>query len=122
MTEASASEGDNEAPDRFEDLLGPGGKVDRDALYRLHAARDDNDAPVTVRFEPNPAEAGGLVLVGASARDLGTFRPQSSHQLTISLVALEPGLKKLGGITLLDTLTEQTFDVGPLADVFVTEP
>ncbi len=34
-----------------ESLLGPGGKVDRDALYRLHEAREDDDAPVRVRFE-----------------------------------------------------------------------
>lgn len=32
-------------------LLGPGGQVDRDALYRLHEAREDDDAPVRVRFE-----------------------------------------------------------------------
>ena len=53
MTEESASENDNDRPAGFEDLLGPGGKVDRDALYRLHEAREDDDAPVTVRFELN---------------------------------------------------------------------
>lgn len=32
-------------------LIDPGGKVDREALYRLYESREDDDAPVTVRFE-----------------------------------------------------------------------
>ena len=32
-------------------LLDPGGKVDREALYRLYESREDDDAPVTVDFE-----------------------------------------------------------------------
>ena len=41
----------DEAPTPDGALLGPGGKVDRDALYRLYEQREDDDAPVTVRFE-----------------------------------------------------------------------
>ena len=44
-------ESDTHADDGDLDLLGPGGKVDREALYRLHEAREDDDAPVRVRFE-----------------------------------------------------------------------
>lgn len=34
-----------------EDLLSAGGKVDRDALYRLYESKDDDDTPIRVRFE-----------------------------------------------------------------------
>jgi 23S rRNA pseudouridine1911/1915/1917 synthase len=34
-----------------EDLLGAGGTVDRDALYRLYESKDDDDTPIRVRFE-----------------------------------------------------------------------
>ena len=41
----------DEAPTPDGALLGPGGKVDRDALYRLYEQREDDDAPVAVHFE-----------------------------------------------------------------------
>ncbi len=47
----SGEDADSVVDDGDLDLLGPGGKVDRDALYRLHEAREDDDSPVRVRFE-----------------------------------------------------------------------
>ncbi len=44
MSEASEAEPNS-------DLLGAGGTVDRDALYRLYDARDDDETPIRVRFE-----------------------------------------------------------------------
>ena len=51
MTEPPASEEGEDGASGLDELLGPGGKVDRDALYGLHEAREDDDSPVTVRFE-----------------------------------------------------------------------
>lgn len=44
---------DSEAdpPTDAQDLFDAGGKVDRDAINRLHEDREDDDAPVSVRFE-----------------------------------------------------------------------
>ena len=51
MTDDPArADGDSEEPSE-DDLFGAGGKVDRDALYRLHDAREDDDAPVKVQFK-----------------------------------------------------------------------
>ncbi len=36
--------------DVTDELLGPGGKVDQQLLHELHAAGDDDDAPLAVRF------------------------------------------------------------------------
>ncbi len=47
----SGEESDSVVDDGDLDLLSAGGKVDRDALYRLHEAREDDDSPVRVRFE-----------------------------------------------------------------------
>ena len=51
MTDDPArADGDSEEHSE-DDLFGAGGKVDRDALYRLHDAREDDDAPVKVQFK-----------------------------------------------------------------------
>ncbi|MCH2160837.1 MAG: RluA family pseudouridine synthase [Phycisphaerales bacterium] len=48
----------NSAPDPDQgnlnrELLDPGGKVDREALYRLYEERDDDETPIRVRFALN---------------------------------------------------------------------
>ena len=44
-----------------------------------------------------------------------------STQVTLTLIALEPGIQKVSGLQLFDTVSEQLHEVGPLADVFVTQ-
>ena len=50
IDDAAKADGDSEERSE-DDLFGAGGKVDRDALYRLHDAREDDDAPVEVQFK-----------------------------------------------------------------------
>uniref|UniRef100_A0A7S0I231 Trafficking protein particle complex subunit 13 n=1 Tax=Phaeocystis antarctica TaxID=33657 RepID=A0A7S0I231_9EUKA len=72
-----------------------------------------------LRFEPQGQ--GGLVIDGVSGRSLGPLKPQASTQVTLTLIALEPGIQKVSGLQLFDTVSEQLHEVGPLADVFVTQ-
>lgn len=64
---------------------------------------------------------GGLLIDGVSGRSLETLKPQASTQVTLTLIALEPGIQKVSGLQLFDTVSEQLHEVGPLADVFVTQ-
>ena len=51
MTDDAARADGDSAESSEDELFGAGGKVDRDALYRLHDAREDDDAPVKVQFK-----------------------------------------------------------------------
>ena len=55
-------------------------------------------------------------------QSLGTIKPHSSINVTLRLIALEPGLKKISGMQLIDTVSSETIEVGPIADVLVVEP
>ena len=39
--------------------------------------------------------------------------------LTLRCIALEPGMARIGGMQLVDALTEKVYEGGQLADVFV---
>jgi 23S rRNA pseudouridine1911/1915/1917 synthase len=45
--------GESESNDLNRELLDPGGKVDREALYRLYDEREDDETPIRVRFVLN---------------------------------------------------------------------
>ena len=45
--------GESESNDLNRELLDPGGKVDREALYRLYDEREDDETPIQVRFVLN---------------------------------------------------------------------
>ena len=95
------------------------------------------------------AIAGGIVLDGASGQSLGTLKPNAStqarlpatrapvpppparasrhrasrvRQVTLSLIALETGTRKLAGMQLLDVASDTLHEVGPLTDVHVVPP
>ena len=64
--------------------------------------------------------AGGALLIdGLCTRNLGTLKPNTSKQLELQLIAIEPGVQKLSGMQLIDALTEQVHEVGTIADVLV---
>ena len=44
------------------------------------------------------------------------------HQVTLSLIALETGTRKLCGMQLLDVTSGTLHEVGPLTDVCVVPP
>ena len=52
---------------------------------------------------------------------LSIYLSQVSTQVTLTLIALEPGIQKVSGLQLFDTVSEQLHEVGPLADVFITQ-
>lgn len=66
-----------------------------------------------------PSGQAGVVFGGLSMRSLGALQPQATMPVTLSLVALIPGLQRVGGMHLEDALTEQEHDLGTLAEVFV---
>ena len=67
----------------------------------------------------SPLADSGLVFEGVSGRGIGALKPHASTQVSLTLIALEPGIQKVSGIQLYDTVSEQLHDVGPLADVYV---
>jgi hypothetical protein len=78
-----------------------------------------NTTASEMQLQLTQACVGGLLADGLCTRNLGAFKPQSSQQLTLRLIAIEPGIQKVTGMQLVDALTEQVYEVGTLADVFV---
>lgn len=72
-----------------------------------------------LRFENSPEKASGFVIDGVSGRTLGKLKPYIVANVTFSAIALEPGVQKLQGLKFYDTLSKQSFDPGPLADILV---
>ena len=60
-----------------------------------------------------------FLLDGLTTRNLGTLAAGASMPLTLRCIALEPGMARIGGMQLVDALTEKVYEVGQLADVFV---
>uniref|UniRef100_A0A7S0NNI5 Trafficking protein particle complex subunit 13 n=1 Tax=Calcidiscus leptoporus TaxID=127549 RepID=A0A7S0NNI5_9EUKA len=77
---------------------------------------------IALRFDSSPANTNAIVLDGASGRSLGTLKANSSQNATLNLIALEPGMHKIVGLQLVDSLADAPIDVGPLADLLVLEP
>lgn len=72
-----------------------------------------------LHFESMPGRSGGFVFDGVSGRALGTLEPHASLTFSFSLIALDTGILKLNGLYLVDTVSEQRFDIVALADIFV---
>ena len=66
-----------------------------------------------------PLGEGGLLIDGLCMRHLGTLKPNTILPLTLRMLPIEPGLQKLSGMQLVDTLTEQAHELGTLAEVFI---
>lgn len=52
-------------------------------------------------------------------QNLGTVPAQSSKPLTLRLIAVEPGIQRIGGMQFIDALSEHVHEAGTLADVYV---
>ena len=62
------------------------------------------------------------MLDGAAGQSLGVLKPLASTQVTLSLIALETGTRKITGLQLLDVASNTLHEVGPLTDVCVVPP
>ena len=87
-----------------------------------HAFWRARSAPRASQLRFPPSGSGGIVIDGVSGRSLGTLKPHSSQQVTLTFIALEPGMQKVSGLQLFDAVSETLHEVGPLADVFVRLP
>ena len=75
-----------------------------------------------MRWDASPERTDGFVVDGVGCRDLGAFKPHATREIEVSLIALAPGIRKLGGLQLYDPASQQAHDAGQLADVHVEEP
>ena len=75
-----------------------------------------------MRWDASPERTDGFVVDGVGCRDLGAFKPHATREIEVSLIALAPGIRKLGGLQLYDPASQQAHDAGQLADVYVEEP
>ncbi|ORX64060.1 hypothetical protein K493DRAFT_309636, partial [Basidiobolus meristosporus CBS 931.73] len=77
-------------------------------------------SPMHVNLTTNKAKMGSILITGHSSKYLGDVPANDSVDLSLDFVPLAPGLQRIGGIRVLDTLGGYAQDFDYLWDVFVS--
>ncbi|ORX82353.1 DUF974-domain-containing protein [Basidiobolus meristosporus CBS 931.73] len=76
-------------------------------------------APMRAHLATQRARMDSVLSVGHSSKNLGDVPPNGSLDFSLDLVPLSPGLQRIGGIRILDSLGGYSQDFDYLWDVFV---
>ncbi|KAI8343259.1 hypothetical protein BC941DRAFT_410882 [Chlamydoabsidia padenii] len=81
--------------------------------------RNHSTQPMHLVLSANKTKMGSVLLSGLSTRLLGDLPSNESTETRLEFFPLTPGLQRVGGLKVVDTITGYTKDVDHLCDVFV---
>ncbi|KAK9721200.1 hypothetical protein K7432_003594 [Basidiobolus ranarum] len=77
-------------------------------------------SPMRANLTTNKAKMGSILITGHSSKTLGDIPANDSVDFSLDFVPLAPGLQKIGGLRVLDTLGGYAQDFDYFWDVFIS--
>ena len=72
-----------------------------------------------IQYDDRPEHTDGIVLGSVDTQSLGTLGPLGSASVTLSLIPLQTGVRRVCGLQLVDSVGDSIHEVGTLVEVHV---